>query len=682
MSILKLFKSSILSVTILDFTVLFCLCIISLSRLVFVIFFICSAALCQNEKLSQTLINIAEDLASDESDPEAASLFIEQLQELSDNPAMINSEDQTEISRLFFLSDFQIKALKNHVRSSGKIVSVYELAGIPGFDRQDAEMIIPFISLDAGNGRNNDSVRIRNTLLSNLIFKPGDIDTASPGSPLKFLIKYRLTAGHLNGGFTIEKDPGEKFIAGSPPLPDFLSAHLAWYSGGILKKIIVGDFAARFGQGTNVNTGIRTGISLTASGFMVGRDEIKPYTSTDENNFFRGAGAEFAFRKIGLLLFCSRNLIDATITSGVSSISYIENLYLSGLHNSSSSLLKKDVLTEIAYGMNLTCNLRSVKTGLSWSENRFSLPFNSEKENPEKLFDFEGSRNRIVSAYYNSLINRILLYGEFSMNFTRNFAVIQGVTLRPSDRLSINFLYRNYTPGFATFHGKGPGSSSNTSNEKGLLGNFTFEAARYLFISAGCDISKHPWPGYRSSFPSLAKKEEIRIRYLPSEKITFDLSYYFRYSMYNKVETTGIASIEEIRSKTYRLQIKYSPNESISSSTRIDHKITEPSGSKGTLLSQDVIYRCRQIPLTLWFRYCIFSTRDWDSRLYIYENDLLHGFSIPALSGEGTRSYAMLKWEIGDYTEMRVKYSITSLIENGNEFQDSDEIKMQFRVWF
>ncbi|MCU0472085.1 MAG: helix-hairpin-helix domain-containing protein [Bacteroidales bacterium] len=638
---------------------------------------------CQNEKLSEIIINIAEDMASEESDPEAASLFIEQLQELADNPVRINSDDETEISRLFFLSDFQIKALANHVRSSGKIVSVYELAGIPGFDRQSAELVIPFISLEARTFSISDSIRIRNTLLSNLIFKPGEKDTASPGSPLKILTKYRFLAGHLEGGFTFEKDPGETFFTGSPPLPDFLSAHLAWSAKGIIRKIIVGDFAARFGQGTNINTGIRTAISLTAPGYMPGRDEIKAYTSTDENNYFRGAAAEFAFRKIGLLLFWSQNKIDAAIGSvSDTSMFFIENLYLSGLHNTSSSMLKRDALTENTYGMNFTCNFSSVKAGLSLSENRFSLPFNSEKENPEKLFDFEGTRNRIVSAYYNSLINRILLYGEFSMNFPRNFALIQGITLRPSDRLSINFLYRNYTPGFTTFHGNGPGSGSSTSNEQGLLGNFTFEAARHFFISAGCDISKHPWLRYRSSFPSLGKKEEIRLRYLPSEKITFDLSYYFRYSMYNNVETTGIAGVEENRSRTIKVQIKYSPNESLSAATRIDHKVAEPSGSKGTLLSQDLIWRCRQVPVTLWFRYCIFSTRDWDSRLYTYENDLLYSFSIPALSGEGSRSYAMLKWEVGDYAELRVKYSITSLIENVNDFQDRDEVKMQFRVWF
>lgn len=643
---------------------------------------ICSSALGQNEKLSEIIINIAEELAADESDPEAASLFMEQLQELADNPVRINQGDEAENFRLFFLSDFQVRALTYHVRSAGKIVTVYEIADIPGFDRQSAEMIIPFISLEALTTSTGDPVKIRNTLLSNLIFKPGETDTISPGSPLKFLTKYKFIAGNFQGGFTSEKDPGEKFLSGNPPFPDFFSAHLTWSGKGIVRKIILGDFAARFGIGTNINTGIRTAISLTTSGYIPGRNEIKAYTSTDENNYFRGVAAEFALKKIGLSLFWSHNLIDATIGSADSSKQFIENLYRTGLHNTPSSILKRDALAEMTYGINLSFNLRSFKTGLCWSDSRFSLPFNSEKENPEKLFGFEGTKNSVFSVYYNSLINRILLFGELSVNFSRDIALIQGITLRPSDRLSINLLYRNYAPGFTTFHGKGPGSGSSTNNEQGLLGNFTFEAARRLFISAGCDISKYPWLRYRSGFPSMARKEEIRARYLPSEKITFDLSFNFRYSMYDIDELTGIPGIEEIKTRTLKAQIKYSVNESLSLASRIDYKLAGPSGSKGSLLSQDVIWRLQQVPITVWLRYCIFSTTDWDSRLYIYENDLLYSFSIPVLSGEGSRSYIMIKWEIGDHSEMRAKYGITSLIENLNNLPDKDELRLQFRLWF
>lgn len=638
---------------------------------------------CQKENVTEVIADIAEELAADDSDPEAISLFIEQLHDLSINPVRINTGDESEISRLFFLSDFQIKAITDYIKYSGNILSVYEIAVIPGFDRQTAERMIPFISFSAGTSSHNDTIIRRNTLLTNLIIKPGDRDTASPGSQLKSLTKYRFTAGRFSAGFTSEKDPGEKFLTCSPPLPDFLSAYLSYSGKGIIRKLIVGDYSVRFGQGTNINTGIRTSLSLTSSGYMPGRDEIRPYTSTEENNFFRGAAAEFSLEKFSFSMFFSQNRIDATLgISADSTNSFVENLYTSGLHNTLSLLSKKDVLGLTAYGVNMTYNLKSVRLGILWTENRFNLPFCKDPDDPEELYLFEGKKNQIYSFYYNSQIGRILLSGELSFNDAVNIAIIQGVTLRPSDRLTINFLYRHYTPGFTAFAGKGPGSGTSTGNENGILGNFAFEAAKHLFISAGYDICYFPWLKYRCSFPSMAKREEIKLKYLPSENLTFDISFYMRSSMLDNQNENGIAGIERTRTQTFKCLIKYSLNDNLTFASRADYKIADPSGSKGVLLSQDIIYRFRQMPFTLWLRYCIFSTEDWDSRLYIYENDLLQSFSIPALSGRGERSYLMIKWDIGDTAEMRIKYGITSLIDSSVSRENKDELKLQFRIWF
>jgi hypothetical protein len=93
-------------------------------------------------------------------------------------------------------------------------------------------------------------------------------------------------------------------------------------------------------------------------------------------------------------------------------------------------------------------------------------------------------------------------------------------------------------------------------------------------------------------------------------------------------------------------------------------------------------YSFRQIPLSLWLRYCIFNTDDWYSRLYAYENDLLYSFSIPALSGRGIRSCFMVKWEIGKRADIRAKYSLTSLTSVDNFIDEKNEVKLQFRIWF
>jgi len=123
--------------------------------------------------------------------------------------------------------------------------------------------------------------------------------------------------------------------------------------------------------------------------------------------------------------------------------------------------------------------------------------------------------------------------------------------------------------------------------------------------------------------------------------------------------------------------IKYGVTGNFSISLRLYYKLINPSGSKGTLLAQDVNYRFPTLPVSLWIRYSVFRTGDWDSRLYVYENDLLYSFSIPALSGTGSRSYIMAKWEISDNYEMRIKYGISTKSAGLISPDDIEEIRVQ-----
>jgi hypothetical protein len=651
--------------------------------MIIIIMLINSYAFCQTKELSENIMNIAEELVADESNPEAVSIYVEQLQELYDNPVKINSGDETEICRLFFLSDFQLNALKEYIFSTGKIISVYELANIPGFNRQSAETIIPFISLEAGNTTHGDQSKFRNYMITNLSVKPGEIDTSAPGSPLKILSKYKFSSGRFQGGITVEKDQGEKFFSDHLTSPDFMSAHLSYTGNGFLRCIILGDFGARFGQGININTGIHTAPSLTAPGYMSGAQEIKPYTSTDENNFFRGAAVEFALKKLHLILFFSSSAIDANLERTPDSLnSYVRSFYTTGLHNSSVLIQKKDAVTEVSGGINLSYNFSRVRIGTTLSGNRFSLPVIPDPDLPENLFDYSGTKNKILSFYYNCLINRILLYAEVSLNTRHDYSVVQGVSIRPSDRLTLNFLYNKYSPGYHSFHSNGPGIGKSGNNETSLLGNFTFEAAKHFYISAGCNFSRFPWLKYRCCFPSSSLRKEVKLSYTPVENLSFDVTYKYKSAMYNSPDRTGISGVRETVMRAIKAVVRYNVNENLTLITRIDFNKVFSSGSAGMMLSQDMKLSFRTLPLSLWARYCLYNTDDWESRIYSFENDLLHSFSIPALAGEGSRSYIMVNWEFGEWSELRIKYALTATYSENGVPEGKDELKVQYRIWF
>jgi hypothetical protein len=246
----------------------------------------------------------------------------------------------------------------------------------------------------------------------------------------------------------------------------------------------------------------------------------------------------------------------------------------------------------------------------------------------------------------------------------------------------MNLLYRDYAPGFTSFHGKGLFSSSAGDNLRGVFGNFTFEAARHLFIIAGCDLRFYPWLKYRCSAPSAAVTREVRIKYLPSDKLTFEAVLNYRQSMLNREEADGVGKQENFGGSLIKGSVRYSPQENLTLLTRIDYKFAWPGRVHGMLLLQDLSYRFEKIPLSVWFRYCIFKTDDWYSRLYTYENDLLYSFSIPALSGEGNRTYLMVDWRPGKFIDLRIKYGITGLQKDNNSWIETEELKVQARIWF
>ncbi len=650
---------------------------------VIIIIFLSAPFLAFSQEINQSerITAIAEELASDEENPGDADLFADLLYELSENPVRINSGDENEISRLFFLTDFQVKVLADYIKTSGRIVSPFEIANIPGFDREITEMLIPFITFDLKFTLFQDSVRSRQILLANFTFKTSMQDSSFIGSPWKSLIKYKLTAAGFSCGFTAEKDPGEKLFSGRPPMPDFLSGYLSYEGHNILRHIILGDFSVRFGQGTCINTGMRTGLSLSTPGFLSGRNEIKPYTSVDENNFFRGAAVELSYKNIDFSFFVSRKKIDASLNDSADSADLtIKSFYKTGLHNNSESILKKDAATETGYGVNLSYNFNNLRTGVVLKETTFSLPVLPLITDPANRFDFSGRKNTLLSVYYNALFKRFIFFGEFSASGLNNNAFVQGVSIRPADRMNINFVYRSSSHNFVSFHASGPSGGSVNSNEYGMFGNFTIEAARYFFISAGSDIRYYPWLRFRCSSPSLAKKYELKLRYLPSQKLTFEALYNYRSTIVDNGDENRIPGQNEIMTSSVRGSVKYSPADYLTIIIRADYKMVNPSGSKGMLLLHDINLRFRNFPVSVWMRYCIFNTGGFESGIYAWENDLLNSFSIPGLYGNGNRAYIMASCKIANRVQFRLKYCINSTEVINNRMNEVQELKLQLRI--
>ena len=77
---------------------------------------------------------------------------------------------------------------------------------------------------------------------------------------------------------------------------------------------------------------------------------------------------------------------------------------------------------------------------------------------------------------------------------------------------------------------------------------------------------------------------------------------------------------------------------------------------------------------TLNFRYALFDTDSYDTRLYTYENDVPFSFSIPSFSGKGSRFYALLNTKLNKNLSLILRYARTWYSDRNVISSGPDEI--------
>lgn len=631
----------------------------------------------QNEAMGEAEV-AAEILAlSDEFDAE--SIF-ENLAELMERPVLINSGDEEEIARLFFLTEFQVKVLADYVTRNGPAVSVYEIALLPGFDRSTVMLAAPYLSLDvstggfAGRGGSTTVIATASARLPS---------AASEWTGVRTSLRLRHKGAGFSYGLTAENDPGEPFSFKGTPGADFVSGHFMYEGNGTVSRIIAGDYSLRFGEGLVFSSNGWQGSRLVSPSFMTGRTVISPYTSTEENNFFRGAGCVMGTMTRGLVVFVSSNAIDARKVVDLNDSSvYISNLVKGGLHNTESGKNARNSLTENIAGLHISAGKDMIRGGITASFTHFSLPFSSGVSGAETVYDFSGNDLLNLGIDLKAGTGKVLFYSEAAWSFPGSGALTGGIRAAPAGRVTLNLTGRYFAPDYHTFHANSYRSGSSVSNEYGISGNVHIEAARHLFLSAGADIYRIPWLRYRSSAPSTGSSVEFRSEYTPLDGMNLRLAYLASDREYDvQGDNTGVApSRREIRQQLTAMFV-FAPSEAVRSTTRAGYCRLNSGEETGYMLCQDFAVSFRTVPVRVWFRYALCSTDSYASRLYAWENDMLFGFSVPAMYGEGSRSALMVSWKPFSALEIRAKYSV-SMRHEGPGSEISRDVRVQGKIVF
>jgi hypothetical protein len=604
--------------------------------------------------------DLLESMTEEKEDGEELTSLIECLQELHENPMSINTADMEDLLKIPFLNEITAKSILEYRKKYGGFFSVYELASVSGIGRDLAEKISFLISTteNAAEAKQDTAFKRKGhhqLLARSWVTFPkaagfsanGEKPAAYQGSRPTIFARYHYEkSGVFQAGFTVDKDPGEQFFKGSNPYGfDFYSGHLSFRINKLIPSVIVGDFTAGTGQGLVLWQGFSLGRSSDIMQASRNMSQIRPYTSTDENNFFRGLAAAFQFKKSKFNLFISSKKTDANLALADDSSTIFTSLQTSGYHRTLSEIEDKKSIRHTVVGAFFNLYSNQVKTGITAIYERFQYPFNPGDQLYEK-FLFRGTVNCNLSADYHWITGKYHFFGEAAISKSMGIAITQGIEARLHDQLALTLQCRYFDKDYHATWASAFASDSKANGETGWYAGFRMLPASKIAFSAYADWHYWPWIKYTTIAPSEGSDYLLQTDFRINKRLTG----YIRYrNKTREKKTAGNTLYFNTTEKTeiLRFHATYDINNRLSFCGRLELCRFKNKGSEnGILAFQDFIWTPKKLPLSTVFRISWFHTESFNSRIYAYENDLLYAFSTLSFWGEGFRFYLKFKYEL------------------------------------
>lgn len=617
---------------------------------------------------------------------------------LQENPVNINSEEVLRLEELGLLDAFQMEKLREYRKRFGDLLSIHELLMLESFDEPTVSVIAPVIVFGKSEPTLEQEritagkliTRGKHQLTLNYAQKFDSTEKDYLGSPMKLQVKYTYHFGQcFRLGVVMEKDAGEPFlfhhlsdslrniISGyRNPGFDFYGAHLfvadvpLGHTGFQLKALAIGDYQLGFGQGLTFCSGMSFGKASGNSSVMKRAPGIRPKASASEGNFLRGAAATLRYNDLHTTFFYSIRNIDATV-SQVDSLDepmLVSALQESGYHRTLGELAKRNRLRQQVFGGHLCYAGPQLEVGMTATHSMLAAPL---QLNPSKYnqFYFQGDRLTNLGLDFRWLWRNFAFFGEFAYSGNGAVAGLIGLTAKPKGYLSISVLYRNYDKRYQNLFNSAFGESSRKQGEEGFYLGIQCAPAPSCELLAYCDFFRLSWLSSQVYSPSWGHEICLNLTHQFSPESSMKLKIKSKTKMKNSADDQVFSHYPVFYTKrSVQFQLNYTLFSDFLFSSKVSyaHYLNDDADdSKGYLACQDIAYKPVGRPYSLTFRYALFESDDYYSRISIYENDVLGSFSIPNLHGLGTRIYLLGKINIINRLSIysRIGFTFTEVVK-------------------
>lgn len=635
--------------------------------------------------------------------------LFEELSYFYEHPLNLNNARVEELRELYLLTDVQIASLQEHIKNYGTLRSIYELQAIDHFDLETIRNISFFVTVSpvlslkdfslktfSKELRHDVFLRYKRVLETQAGFIPDEETGTAPfvGSPDYMYTRYTAQfRKSFRAGFTLEKDPGESLQNG----PDFLSFHVMYSGNTWLRKVVIGDFQALFGQGITFWNGLAFGKSPFVLNIKKNALGLRQYSSVQEGNFLRGGGATVGFGRFELTSFYSTKKIDAGVDlvsdSTFTDDEVITSMPLGGLHRTENEIDQKNRLHENIYGSNLKYTKGTFSAGFTAVRTEFDFPSIWDGDLYQK-FDFTGYDNLTAGIDYQAVVKNTNLFGEVSRSQNGGMALMQGLVASLHQNFALSAVYRNYDRDYQNLRTNAFGeNNTSASNEKGLFVGIQTSLTSKITLTAYSDLVQFPWLAYRIDAPSAMTDYLAQLNYKPDKKHDFYIRYRRKVKEQNSADediliTYPVNTLQE----NWRIHGVYQAHPNVQLKTRAEWTSFSKDGDKetGFLIYQDISYKKIGSKATFTARYALFDTQGWNSKLYAFESDVLYAFSILPYAYKGSRIYGMLKLDVARGLDVWLRYATwiytdRNVISSGNTAisgNTKSDVHIQLRYQF
>lgn len=642
----------------------------------------------------QKIINSIEN-GLDEDNQDIPYEILENLQDLLRKPININSCSDDELYELPFLSSYQVNELISYKNEYGNLLSFGELIAVPGFSLPLVKTIMPFVCLHQEMQPSGASIKLKTNVFlryaRSLYFENKYL-----GSPEKILIKARQESRiGINWGLIADKDAGEVLFSNIPDTIreqikntsfygfDFYSGYIEYNSNKFLKKIILGDFQLTAGQGLSIwSSGYFSDPSNPIQGIRFGRG-IRPNTSSYESGYFRGGGISTRWGKLRVSVFYSNRFQDGLIKEE-NGFNYFSSFRNSGYHRTINELNSKNTIKIEQYGGCAEVHLARGIIGCSLLQNHLSCNFVKEDTHENILAD--NYRDFINSSiYWNyTLINNLVSYGELAFTKEKTTAIIAGLYAVPKPYFDIGLSFRYFSEEYFSISANAS-RNGNQIPERSVRLCTSIDPIKKLEITAFIEHIHFGWLRQRLSKPG----NNINLRF----NLTYDIhpEYYlllsYAYKEYEQNINSPAAYMDPVMNHNKyiaKFSLFYNITASVNCKSQFIFNNISSQNSKGNAFSQELNFDINSMNSRITASFIGFNTDNYDSRIYVYEKNVLHAFSFPSYSGSGMGAFFLIRSEIGRHLTLWLRISKTKYFRNSTSTEswkkDKGEISLQIRM--